>query len=697
MGGFAVTRARRLGSLLGFAVLAGVMVAAALLPSGLLAGLATRTVADNFESLPSELRTTPASQTTYVYANDGKTLITTFYDQNRRDVRLDQVAPVMQQAIVAAEDTRFYEHGGVDLKGVVRAFVSNSSGGSEQGASTLTMQYVRNVLKNDPDLTAEERADATEDTAGRKLREIRYANALERRLSKRQILEGYLNISYFGAGAYGIFAASETYFGVTPEQLTLAQAALLAGLVQSPHAYDPINGDRDLALERRGYVLTAMVRQGDITQAEADAARAQPLVLHPHKQPNGCAALNSKHNDWGFFCDYLRQWWLAQERFGATVADRENALKTGGYTIVTSLDPGVQAEALKRSTGVYGYDSARALPIAVVTPGTGRVQALAVNRHYSLAANPKSHPTYPNTVNQLIAGGPGANGYQAGSTFKMFTMLAALEEGHPLATSFDAPSPIVTRFPDGGPGNCGGYWCPVNANPSWMNGQRTMWTGFGRSVNTYFVWLEEQIGPQKAVDMAKRLGITFRSGADARLAKNADGWGSFTLGVAATTPLDVANAYATLAANGTYCAPLPVVSIKDSSGRPVSGAEPRCSDVLDPDVAAAATDAARCPVGGQSAYGRCDGGTAAAVAGIVGRPVAGKTGSSEQNATETFVGFTPQAAAAGIAVNPDDPSDHVGSAVAASVNAAVARTLAAAVAGKPVKDFPPPSSTIALG
>ena len=689
--------ARRIVSLLMFGLLAGVVLGAAALPTGLLAGLATRTVADDFEALPSDLRTPPAAQTSYVYANDGRTLITAFYDQNRRDVRLDQVATVMQQAIVAAEDARFYAHGGVDLKGVARALVSNSGGGTEQGASTLTMQYVRNVLKYDPNLPASERARATEDTAGRKLREIRYANALERRLSKREILERYLNIAYFGAGAYGVFAASETYFGITPARLTLPQAALLAGLVQSPDEYNPIDGDRAAAQERRGYVLNALVKQGDVTPVAAAAAGRQPLGVKPHQQPNGCAAVNGKHNDWGFFCDYFRRWWDAQDRFGGSVAERENALKTGGYTIVTSLDPQVQATALKQSLGVYGYNSARALPIAVVTPGTGRVQAMAVNRHYSLAKNPAGHPTYPNTVNQLIAGGPSASGYQAGSTFKLFTMLAALEDGRTLDTAFDAPSKIETRWPADGEGSCGGHWCPGNDNPSWMDGHRTMWTGFGRSVNTYFVWLEQQIGPQRAVDMAKRLGIVFRAPSDARLAADADGWGSFTLGVAATTPLDVANAYATLAAKGTYCKPLPVVSIKDAAGRTVDAGAPECGGVLDPDVAAAATDAARCPVGGRSAFNRCDGGTAEPVAGILnGRPVAGKTGSSEENATESFVGFTPQAAAAGIAVNPDDPSDHVGSGVAPSVNAAVARTLAKAVQGLPAEDFPRPSDRIAF-
>ncbi|GIH18042.1 transglycosylase domain-containing protein [Rugosimonospora africana] len=694
--------ASRVGRFTGVAmcvVAAGAVLAVAALPVALVGGLSINSLTADFESLPSDLKIAPSPQTTSIYARDGKTLITTFYDENRKNVALSDVAPVMRQAMVAAEDTRFYQHGAVDLKSVLRALVSDgSSGEAAQGASTLTMQYVRNVLKTDPNLTPAQRAAATEDTPGRKIQEVRYGVGLEKSMTKDQILQGYLNIAYFGNGEYGIYAASEGYFGKPPSQLTLPEAALIAGLVQSPDTDNPVDGDKAAALSRRTYVLGAMAGMHVITQAQADAASATPLDLHPSQSPNNCTAVPAAHNDWGFFCDYFRQWWNAQPAFGTTVADRERALSEGGYTVVTSLDPNIQASALHQSLSVYGYDSAKALPIAVVQPGTGQVLSLAVNRHYSLAPNPPGQQ-YPNTVSQLIAGGNGVNGYQAGSTFKLFTMLAGLEAGKPLSTRFDAPSPLVTQFPASGPGSCGGFWCPVNDNPSFMDGQRTMWDGYGRSVNTYFVWLEEQIGPQKAVEMAQRLGITFRASSDASLAANdASEWGSFTLGVADTTPLDLANAYATVADEGTYCKPVPVVSITDASGHKVSAGDPNCHQVLDPDIARAATDAARCPVGQQSAYGMCNGGTATNVGGIFGdRPVAGKTGSSENNATETFVGFTPQVAAAGIAADPANASDSVGSAVESSVAAAVAHTLMTAVQGLPVKKFTAPSVTIAYG
>lgn len=683
----------RLFTVLLAGLLAGLVLAVAALPGNLVLGFAARSALASYSSLPDVLRTPATPQRSYLYANDGTTLIASFYDVNRTDVGLGEIAPSLQAAIVAAEDRRFYNHGGVDLRGMARALVANVTGGeTSQGGSTLTMQYVRNVLKTDPGLTAEERAAATEQTVERKLQEIRYANALEQQLSKDEILNRYLNIAYFGAGAYGVSAASQRYFAKTPAELTLSESALLAGLVQSPEAYNPIDGDQEAALNRRAYVLDAMVATGEITAAEAATAKVEPLTLRPTSQPNGCTASASGADDWGFFCDYVRQWWLTQPAFGETVEEREQALRRGGYTVVTSLDPELQATAQQQVTSVYGYDNERALPLAAVEPGTGRVLAMAVNRHYSLAENPAGQPNYPNTVNPLISGGGSIAGYQAGSTFKLFTMLAALEAGMPLATGFDAPSQLPTRYPAEGDASCDGSWCPGNANPAWMDGYRMMWDGFGRSVNTYFVWLSEQVGPEKVVEMAQRLGITFRSDADAAFAENnAENWGSFTLGVAAATPLDLANAYATVAAEGTYCEPLPVVSVTTPDGSAVPVA-PSCERVLDADVARAATDAARCPVGQQSSTNQCNGGTATSVDRILdGRPVAGKTGSSEGNATESFVGFTPQIAVAGIAANPDDTTDAVGSAVQAQVIDAVAEVISTAVQGEPEQAFVAPS------
>jgi membrane peptidoglycan carboxypeptidase len=242
------TRLAALARLSGALLLVGALAGAAAAPAAAALTAGTVWVTAHQAPLPPELLAPPDPQATRIYAADGRTLITTFYDEDRHEVTLAEIAPVMRRAIVAAEDTRFYSHGGVDLKGVLRALVSDSrSRRTEQGASTLTMQYVRNVLKEDPRRTPAQQRAATADTLARKLREAQYAIELEHRLTKDEILRRYLNLVYFGAGAYGVDAASRTFFGIAPNRLDLAQAALLAGVVQSPDGDNPITGDRTAA------------------------------------------------------------------------------------------------------------------------------------------------------------------------------------------------------------------------------------------------------------------------------------------------------------------------------------------------------------------------------------------------------------------------------------------------------------------
>src|SRR3954452_2893492 len=223
--------------------------------------------------MPEELTEVPTAQTSYVYARDGKTLLTSFYEEYRKPVTIEDMSPYITEAIVASEDARFYEHHGVDAKGVARAFVANrQAGGVSQGASTLTMQYVRMALR-DSAKTPKEALEATEQTTQRKLREMRLAIELEKKLTKQEILERYLNSAYFGHRAYGIFAASQVFFSKTPEQLDLNEAALLAGLVKAPSAYDPAAGDQEAATERRDYVIDQMLKMGSIGPTQAAEAK----------------------------------------------------------------------------------------------------------------------------------------------------------------------------------------------------------------------------------------------------------------------------------------------------------------------------------------------------------------------------------------------------------------------------------------
>jgi len=699
-------------------VLAGVVVAAAAFPAVAMSGLAAKAGVETFDKLPTELTLKRPPQISYIYASDGKTPLATMYDENRRDVPLKDVAKVMQQAIIAAEDHDFYKHNGIDLKGVARAFVANNQAGeATQGASTLTMQYVRLAIAysaTDPkDVVA-----ATEDTPKRKVREMRYALQIDKEMGKDEILERYLNIAPYGNGAYGVFAASQVYFGKHPKDLTTEEAAMLAGMVKAPSAYDPTTTEGyPEAVGRRNYVIDNMFEIGAITAEERDRAKAVKLTVKGKRAPNGCVATTK--NNWGFFCDFFYRWWMEQEAFGATTYDRERRLKSGGYKIVTSLDTKTQ-DAAKANVEQYyktSKDHPNALMVAAVEPGTGYVRALAVNRNYKLddpdkpanglSTDPakkkrKIRGTYPNTTNPLLSGGGDITGYQAGSTFKIFTVVAALEKGYPLSYTINAKQTYQSKYivEYNGPSACPGTnkYCPKNANAS-MAGVHNMWSAFGASVNTYFVPLEEHAGAANVVDAAKRMGIKFRAKSDARIANNrdyADQWGAFTLGVSATTPLELANAYATLAADGKYCEPNPVQEIIAPDGAKLDVANPRCRDAVRPEVARAAVDAARCPVGDNSSTSRCAGATARVVRGVVDHPVAGKSGTTDGEKTASLVTMTKQLSVAGILADPDwaettHDMEH------SIVNPAVYETLRDAMKGKPKKSFTPPNGKIIMG
>jgi len=709
-----LTAAGRIASLIRAGLIVGLIVAGLAFPLTALAGAGVKMGSDQLQSMPEELTVVPSAQTTYVYAADGKTLLTMFYEEHRRPTKLAAMSPYIVEAIVAAEDTRFYEHNGVDVKGVARAFVANQhAGGVSQGASTLTMQYVRMALR-DGASSPREALEATEQTTGRKLREMRLAIELEKRISKQEILERYLNSAYFGHRAYGIFAAAQVFFSKVPKNLTLTEAALLAGLVKAPSAYDPASQNQSAAIERRNYVIDQMQKIGTVAPDKAWAAKKSKIKLKLTSPPNDCISVPRKHNDWGFFCDYFRNWWLEQPAFGKTPQLREETLRRGGYKVVTTIDPKIQATAMKHVLDKEKRRSKYAHGEVLVQPGTGRILAMAVNRTYSLnqTKNGKhSDPAkrragyignYPNTVNPLLGGGDMA-GYQAGSTFKIFTLLAALDAGMPLSTSFYAPPRFVSKYITApGPATCARWhWCPKNSGAA-MTGRQTMWSGFGKSVNTYFVQLEQKVGADKAVKMAERLGMTWRTDIDKKLAspEHAAGWGAFTLGVSDATPIEMANVFATLAAKGKFCETLPVKKILTRYGKPamykgVKIADPRCRQELRPKVAEAATDAARCVTGYGAATGECGTWqTSPMVYATMHRPVAGKSGTTDNNRTAWFCGFTPQLAGAAFVADPDNPDDYVGTSRGTISKFTLAETLRDVLKGQPKLKFTPPPKSI---
>ncbi|HCT76091.1 MAG TPA: glycosyl transferase [Micromonosporaceae bacterium] len=675
---------RRAPQLLRLGLIAGVLVAAVGMPVAMATGKTVKTGAEFFLEMETELKQSPAGQTSYVYASDGVTPLTMFYEEYRKYIPMTEMSPYIMQAIVAAEDGRYYDHKGVDFKGLARAFVANQTAGEvSQGASTLTMQYVRMALRDNSETPAEV-ISATEQTSMRKMREIRLAVELEKTASKEEILERYLNIAYFGHRAYGVFAAAQIFFSKLPAELTLVEAATLAGLVKAPSAYDPASNETTAAKDRRDWVLQQMFESKYVTAEELATAKEHPVALNVYEPPNDCISVAPENNSWGFFCDFFKGWWMQQEAFGANPQERLDKLRRGGYRITTTLDANLQELAQEKVTAKERIGSSFAHGLVAVQPGTGQVKAMAVNRVYSLDQSgngPHSDwskrgvvaSNYPNTVNPLLGGG-NLPGYQAGSTFKYFVLMAALDAGYSPTTAFHAPMRLTSQYP-GTPGErstCGNRWCPSNASGA-MTGVQNMWTGYGKSVNTYFVQLEQSVGADRAVKMAERLGLKWRSETDQMMAtpERAKGWGAFTLGVADTTPLEMANAYAVAAADGVYCEALPVLAINNADGTPLTfkdndgvihnAADPKCHQEVSTYTARTATDAGRCVTGYGAAGSGCGSwSTAAGVYGQVGRPVAGKTGTTDDNRAAWFVGYTPQLAVASFMADPDYPFHNVG-------------------------------------
>ena len=614
----------RIGLVVVVSLVAGVLVALSALPFVGGIGVATKAAFNGYESLPDHLTTPPLPQRTRIVASDGS-LIATIYEQNRVEVPLVDIAPVMRQAIVAVEDGRFYQHHGVDPRGVLRALVGNAggSGGVTQGGSTLTQQYVKNVFVESAATDADASA-ARARNLGRKLKEMRYAMALERSLTKDQILERYLNIAYFGAGAYGVEAASRRYFNKSAKDLNLVEAATLAGAVQQPVAYDPLRNPNS-SRNRRLQVLGRMVTMGYITQAEADQAGAiaTKSFLHPSRPHNGCTTSYAP-----FFCDYVYRTLLNDPAFGATPGDRQNFLKVGGYTIKTSLDPIAQKAAQDSAEKhIPAKDPSRKVAaVTMVRPSTGEIVAMAENRAWGVKG--RGYTTYNFNVG---VGDGGSIGAQAGSTFKAFTLAAALESGISPYEVIDAPQ----RATFDGFKSCSNdsTFAPYTVNNSTGAGAFNMLQGTAYSINTYFMALELRTGICKPASIAQKLGLFRGDG------KHLQRVPSFTLGTQEVTPLGMATAYAGFANHGIHCDPIAITQIIDRNGKNLPVPSANCTQVIPRRIADSVTT-----ILSQVIDGPLPGRTGAAMS--LGRPAAGKTGTVNDSAAVWFVGYTPDLATA---------------------------------------------------
>jgi membrane peptidoglycan carboxypeptidase len=622
--------------------LAGVLVAGLALPIAAALGLVAKGSAEEFSNLSADLEAgEPFPERSRIVDAEGRTIATFFWD-NRVNVPLEKIAPVMQEAVLAIEDHRYFEHGPIDFQGTVRAFMENAQDDTiSGGGSTLTQQYVKQLIYTQAD-SDEERVElyeaATERSYGRKLRELRMAVQLEQELTKDEILEGYLNIANFGSGVYGVEAAARYYFSTKAEDLTLEQAAMLAGIVQNPSKYDPVRYEES-ALGRRNTVLTRMAdpEVAMITPDKASEARASDLDLDLNTTPNGCVGTSLAP----FYCEFVYQELMLMDELGATPEERDNNLRRGGLTVRTTLDRDAQRAASEAVSDRVAPTDVGVAALASVEPGTGEIKAMTHSRGYGSG---EGETYYNYAVERPMAGAVGA---QPGSTFKAFIVAAAIEQGIPLNTSIRSPYQInlaENSFEtcDGPYGVSGQTWSPVNYSTS-QNGSYNLMTGTEGSVNTFFAQLFQRTGMCDPVRIATEAGLMQGTG-DPLVERP-----SIVLGGQEVPPLRMAEAYAMFANRGVHCASYAVTEVLDRDGETIYEAEPDCNRVLDKEVA----DAVNFVLNGVMEN---PGGTGGALRLADGRDAAGKTGTTNGMKAVWWVGYVPQLSTAVAVWGPDvDP------------------------------------------
>jgi membrane peptidoglycan carboxypeptidase len=648
---------------LGVSAICGVLVAGLLVPAAAVSGSAASGSIEFFDTLPAELKVDPPNQTTRILAADGSE-IASVYTENRTKVALDQISPFMKDAVIAVEDSRFYEHGGVDTTGILRALVSTARG-NKQGASTITQQYVNNVLN--ANLAAEGNEDqiklnGVNKGVGDKLREMKLAIALEKEFSKEEILEGYLNIVFFNRDAYGVEAASRFFFSTSAKDLTLPQAALLAGLVNSPSAFDPITNPEN-AKQRRDIVLGLMLNQGKITQADHDAAVATPVEPKVTQPKQGCAYASSAP----YFCDYVLHLLENNPAYGDEREERQRLIYGGGLTITTTLDPAAQAAAQEQVNASAGANPDKwGAAMVSVQPNSGKIVSMAQNTSF-LPAEGSFDSQVNFNVDKLDKDGNDLNGLggaQPGSTMKPFTFAEWLNEGKSMNTVVNAAQRVYPlSFP--WRNSCGrvtgGYSTLQknqglgtaedlqNAEPQWYRSLSVL-EGLYNSINTVTFASAAQLdfcGIQKVVD-----AVGLHSGLP-KMDQNGnivlDDAGNIAepnpkvdmstlanlLGSTQTAPLTMASAFATFANDGKYCEPIAITSVTDQTGKQLPAQSTSCRDAIKPEVARGVNYAL------QEVLNRGSGSLIQPrISTRTSFPIGAKTGTSNNNGSTWVVGHT---------------------------------------------------------
>ena len=630
----AVRPAQLLALLLAFlsvSSLMGVVTAGMLVPVAGPTALAAKSVPSVFNELPGDLQTVaPAEESQLLDSSGG--VIAHFYDKQRIVVPSANIADVMKKAIVAIEDKRFYEHNGVDATGIARALVTNLGDSGRQGASTITQQYVRNSLAERGYLEgdADQVSAATEQTTERKLREIKYALALEKTQSKDEILTGYLNIAPFGPITYGVEAASQRYFSKSASELNYLEAALLAGLVQSPVQYDPLTHP-EAAQERRDTVLATMLDQGVITQEEYDEGIATSVdsMLHPTVSSEGCSGAESSK---AYFCDYVLSQFLEDPTFGATRIERERLLKTQGITIRTTLDPAKQDAAYAALTNAIPVGDASGLNDALVSldPRTGKVLAMAQNTTYGIESG------------QTMANYSADGNLQVGSTFKVFVLLQWFKEGH---SAYETVGSANTFYPNGS-FKCDGR--PITTEGYQVNdlagktGTMNVVRATGQSVNQAFVNMASRVDFCSIFETAYDMGITEDGEVPAPFPAN-------ILGSVSASPLQMASVFATIANSGQQCKPQSIESVTDRDENVLKEFAADCKEVISPDLANKTAALLTASAGQYYTSTRLGD----------GRPFAAKSGTTDGHANTWLTGFTPSLATSVWVGHGDNSSQEV--------------------------------------
>ncbi|WP_082485294.1 transglycosylase domain-containing protein [Rathayibacter sp. Leaf296] len=615
--------ARVLG-IVGASVAGGLLITVGVTPALAVTGLASNNPIGLFETVPEYLELGQLAQKTEIYAKnaDGTDgLLASFYAQNREEVAFDQVAQSVKDAALATEDPRFYEHGGVDLQGTIRAVVSNVIGGDLQGGSSITQQYVKNVLiqqaeaLSDPAASQAAYDEATATTPARKLKEMKLAVDLEKKYSKDDILLGYLNIAGFGGQVYGIQAAAEYYFSTTASALTLAQSASLIATVNNPNGLridvpENIPANKD----RRDYVLGRMLEEGKISQADHDAAVAEEVVPAIKETPTGCQTAGNA----AFFCDYVSRVIQNDPAFGADEATRLANFQRGGYKIYTTLDRDLQDVATAATNEWVPKTPIDEVNIGSSTVsmevGTGRILAMVQNKDYDAAGSVNGENFSAINFNTDTAYG-GSNGFQVGSTYKVFTLAQWIANGHTIYETVNGRERTFEEFP----ASCApdGEWYgefPVS-NDDDETGTFSVLQGTMRSINTVFVAMAQQLDLCAIRDQAAAFGVKTASGAQLDYIPSA------ILGSAdQIAPLSMATAFAGFANNGAACTAIAIDTITDAAGAPVQAPVSTCTQALSPELAAVANDALQDVV---------TGGTAAASDPDDGIEHIGKTGTTD--------------------------------------------------------------------